>query len=66
MCFLSRTKRTCENPTAGALLLAKAGQQRLNDRSNEKDKYKVRGNAAGRIIFSNLGHASSRRFEFWK
>lgn len=42
------------------MLSAEAGKQGFDDSSHQENKGEVRGDAAGRIIFSNLGHGSSQ------
>jgi hypothetical protein len=41
-------------------LSAETGDQRLDNRRNQKDKNKVRRRSAGKIIFSGLSHGSSQ------
>lgn len=51
-----------ENVRRKGLLSAERGNRRLYDRRDEKNKHEVRGNSAGRIIFTGVGHASSQGF----
>ena len=50
------------NPHRKSALFHEAGKRSLDDRCNQKDEHKVRGNTTGRMIFSNLGHGSSQGF----
>ena len=46
------------------MLFHQAGEQRLDDSRSQKDEHKIGGNAAGGMIFLNLGHGSSQGLGF--